>query len=61
MAAKESSEAAGADREARDGAIWEADTQGATLAEIARATEMSTGHIQRVVVRETARRQVTLP
>jgi len=60
-AAKQSAESAADDREARDAAFWEADEQGATLAEIARAAEMSTGHVQRIVIRQTSDRQVVLP
>lgn len=45
------------DREARDAAIEEADELGLALRDIARITGMSVGHVQRIVVERTARRQ----
>lgn len=56
-AAKESAQVAKDDRAARDAAIEEADAEGWGLAPIARAVEMSVGHVQRIVVGATARRQ----
>jgi Mor family transcriptional regulator len=56
-AAKESTRVAEGDRAARDRAIEEADAEGWGLVEIARAVEMSTSHVQRIVVKTTARRQ----
>lgn len=55
--AKQSAQQAEDDREARDLAIREADRAGWGLSEIARACELSPGHIQRVLVKMTARDQ----
>lgn len=42
---------------ARDQALWEADAEGRTLGWMARATGKKTSHLQRIVIRETKRRQ----
>lgn len=45
------------DREARDTEIEAADRDGMGLREIARATGLSPGQVQRIVAQRTARRQ----
>lgn len=56
-AARESDKVAATDRQARDAEIEEADQQGWGIREIARATGLSPGHVQRIVTTRTAARQ----
>jgi Homeodomain-like domain len=56
-AARLSTRLAEDDREARDRAIDEADRAGWGIREIARACDMSPGHVNRIVAARTAARQ----
>lgn len=42
---------------ARDQALYEADAEGQTLGWLSRATGKRTSHLQRILIRETRRRQ----
>ena len=53
-AAKVSAQTAKDDREARNAEIGQADRQGYPIREIARITEMSPAHIQRIVLDQVA-------
>ena len=55
--AKLSAQQAEDDREARDLAVREADRANWGISQIARACELSPGHIQRILVKMTARDQ----
>lgn len=56
-AAREAAQSAADYREARDQAIQEAEEGGWSLNRIHRETGLSLGHVQRIVIRMTARRQ----
>ena len=58
LGARESAQVAQEDRQARDLAIEEADSEGWGLREIARACQLSVSQVQRIVVTTTARRQL---
>lgn len=56
-AARLSGQLAADEREARDAAIEEADQAGVKIREIARQTQLSPGHVQRIILQRTAARQ----